>query len=80
MRAYVILKVKPKDTTKLMRDLKEEKIVAQASLVHGPFDCIAELRAKNLEAINEGILRLRTMQGVQDTMTCMVIQSWHRAK
>ncbi len=78
MRAFVLLKVSPQETARLMQALKEEGRIQEANLIHGPYDCVLEVDGKDLEAINEAVMRIRSMQGVNDTLTCLVIQSWQR--
>ncbi len=78
MRAYVMLKVSPQNTADLMQALKDEAHVMEANLIHGPYDCVLEIEGKDLDVINETVLRLRAMEGIIATMTCLVIQSWQR--
>ncbi len=78
MRAFVLLKVSPQETAQLMQDLKQEEQIQEANLIHGPYDCVLEVDGKDLEAINGAVMRIRSMAGVTDTLTCLVIQSWQR--
>ena len=78
MRAYIVLKVEPQSTANFMQELKHEKPIVQASLIHGPYDCVVEVEADGLDMIHQVVMRLREMKGVIDTMTCIVIQSWQR--
>ncbi len=78
MRAFVLLKVSPQETAQLMQDLKQEERIQEANLIHGPYDCVLEVDGKDLEAINGAVMRIRSMPGVTDTLTCLVIQSWQR--
>lgn len=79
MRAYVLLKVMPQDTTELMRKLQDETGITEASLIHGPYDCVAHVEAKDLPGINDAVMRIRAIPGVLETLTCLVVQSWHRS-
>lgn len=78
MRAYVLLKVKPQDTVALMHDLKDYSDVVGANVIHGPYDCLLEVKSKNLEGINKAIQKIREHGGITDSMTCLVTQSWKR--
>jgi hypothetical protein len=78
MRAYVVLKVSPQHTAGLMQSLKGDSGITQASLIHGPYDCLLAVDGKDLETINETVLRIREREGVLETMTCLVVQSWER--
>lgn len=80
MRAYVMIKMKPKKSAQLMQDLKEIEAITEACLVHGEYDCIATLEAKDLLGINNAVIQIRTMKGILDTMTSMIVHSWHHAE
>ncbi len=79
MRAYILLKVNPNDTARLMQELKEVQHITQASFIHGPYDCILEIHAKDFEGVNDVVNCVRGLNGVTDTLTCFVIQSWQHA-
>ena len=79
MRAYLLLKVKPQDTMRLMHDLKENQHVLSATLVHGPYDCVAVIQGHTLDDLNEAVLGIRAHAGIIETMTSLVVQSWERA-
>jgi len=79
MRAYILLKAKPQLTRELMHDLQDEAAVIHANLIHGPYDCIIEVRGKDLTEINDVVLNIRALPGVRDTITCTVVQSWMRS-
>jgi len=79
MRAYVLLKVKPQDTMRLMHDLKDNDNVLGASVIHGPYDCVALVQGLDLDELNKTVLDIRAQVGVIDTMTSLVVQSWERA-
>lgn len=79
MRAYVLLKVKPAKSADLMTMLKQVSGVAQADLIHGPYDCIAHVDAPDIHKVNETVMDIRAISGVMESMTCLVIQSWRRS-
>jgi DNA-binding Lrp family transcriptional regulator len=76
MRAMVLIRLRPQDTQNLMHAFKEIKGVKEANLVHGPYDCVLKLIGENLEAINEIVSQIRALSGIEETMTCLIIQSW----
>ena len=78
MRAYILLRVSPQHTAGLMKGLKGESGIRRANLIHGPYDCLLEVNGKDLEAINDTVFRIREREGVLETMTCLVVQSWKR--
>ncbi len=79
MRAYIMLNVKPQDTAAVIQRLQGEPLIIEASLIHGPYDCVAHVESKDLQGINDTVMRIRSFEGVLDTMTCLVIQSWLRS-
>jgi len=78
MRAFLLLKVKPQDTMRLMHDLKDNQNVLSASVVHGPYDCVAVVQGHDLDDLNQTVLDIRSHAGITDTMTSLVVQSWER--
>lgn len=78
MRAYVLLKVKPQDTMRLMHDLKNHEKVLAASVVHGPYDCVVVVQGDDLDDLNQAIFDIRTNPDVVDSLTSLIIQSWER--
>ncbi|HOA22471.1 MAG TPA: Lrp/AsnC ligand binding domain-containing protein [Aggregatilineales bacterium] len=78
MRAYILLDVAPQVTVDVYDALKSEPYVTEAAVIHGPYDCIALVEHATLDDINEIVLRLRAIEGVRDTTTCLVMQSFER--
>ncbi len=78
MRAYVFIKAAPKYTPQLMNDLQGEPHVVMANIIHGPYDCLIEVDAHSLDEINGVVERIRMLDGVQETLTSLVMHSWHR--
>lgn len=78
MRAYILLDVAPQATINVYDFLKADANITQAAVVHGPYDCIALIEHASLDEINGFVLRLREIEGVRDTMTCLVMQSFER--
>jgi DNA-binding Lrp family transcriptional regulator len=78
MRAFVLLKVNPPDTPELMSRLQKQECILEASLIHGPYDCLVEVQAPGLVEINEAVAEIRLIKGVVDTLTSLVVHSWQR--
>ena len=78
MHAVVLLKLKPPYTTDLMHSFKDIDAISEASLIHGPYDCMIKLAADRIESLNEIVGKIREMKGVEDTMSCLVVHSWMR--
>lgn len=78
MRAYVVFRIDPPETVNILNALRDVPEVSEASVIHGPFDCVAHIQAPTLEGINDFVLQARSWNGVEETMTCLVVQSWLR--
>ena len=42
------------------------------------YDCLIEVDGQTLDEVNQTVMRIREMSGVDDTVTCLVVQSWQR--
>jgi len=62
----------------VMHDLKGEPQITEANLIHGPYDCLIEVDGQTLDEVNQTVMRIREMSGIDDTVTCLVVQSWQR--
>ena len=69
MHAYVFVKVSPQATMNLMEGLEQNENVDEASLIHGPYDCILLVHGSDLQAINKTVFAIRDIPGVSDTLT-----------
>ncbi len=78
MRAYLLLKVKPQETMHLMHDLQDEHRILEASVVHGPYDCVMVLQGRALDDLNDAVMAIRKRPCVVETMTSLIVQSWQR--
>jgi hypothetical protein len=78
MRAYVLLKVQPQDTTRLLHDLQQNEHVLEASLIHGLYDCLLTVQAVDLDALNAAVLDIRSIPGVLESVSSLIVHSWQR--
>ena len=78
MRAYVLLRVQPQETTRLLHDLEQNEHVLEASLIHGLYDCLLIVQAKDFESLNAAVLEIRSMPGVLESVTSLIVHSWQR--
>jgi DNA-binding Lrp family transcriptional regulator len=63
-----------------MDRLQDQECIQEASLIHGPYDCLVEIQAPSLAEINEAVAEIRMIKGVVDTLTSLVVHSWQRQK
>ncbi|HLV44068.1 MAG TPA: Lrp/AsnC ligand binding domain-containing protein [Aggregatilineales bacterium] len=78
MRAYILVKTDPQYTIEVYDALKKDKYVTEAAVIHGPFDCIGLVERARLADLNSAVMRIREIEGVKDTTTCIVMQSFRR--
>lgn len=80
MRAYLLMKVSPPYTMDMMHALRENPHILEASIIHGPYDCLAVVQGKDLEEINQAVWDIRQMEGVMETSTHLIVQFWVRSQ
>lgn len=72
IRAFVLMNLVTVDLSKTMTQLREIKEVKNADAVIGPYDCIAEIEAENMEVIGNVVVnKILKIDGVAKTLTCV---------
>ena len=72
IRAYVLMNLVTSDLSKTMTQLRELKEVKNADAVIGPYDCIAELEAENMETLGSVVVnKILKIDGIAKTLTCV---------
>jgi len=71
-KAYVLVKVKPQKEDAILRALSRIHAVEEAHKLFGQFDLIVEIRRKGMREIMETVSRIRSIDGVEDTITNLV--------
>jgi len=73
--AYVLIKVEPNKAHTVYNKLKEYSSIIQVDAVTGPHDIIATVESTDVSALGNFIInKLRTIDGVKDTLTCHIIK------
>lgn len=76
MKAYVLIKTLAGTEDAVLRDLHEIPFTEEAHKVFGPFDIVAEIRGRDMEAVVDIVTsRIRKVNGVSDTHTLLVVDS-----
>lgn len=78
MRAYILVRTEPQCTIEVYEALKKNTFVTEAAVIHGPFDCIGLLEGATLNDVNSAVMRVREIDGVKETTTSIVMQSFRR--
>ena len=72
IRAYVLMNLVTSDLSNTMTQLREVKGIKNADAVIGPYDCIAEVEADNMELLGTVVVnKILKVDGVAKTLTCV---------
>jgi len=72
IRAYVLMNLVTSDLSTTMTHMREMKEVKNADAVIGPYDCIAEVEADNMDALGAIVVnKILKIEGVAKTLTCV---------
>ncbi len=74
MHAYVMIKMRAGEIPEGVRQLRTVKGVIEATATLGPYDAIAHIEGKDLDAIGRIVTwDIQSIPGVMDTLTCLQI-------
>ncbi|MBN1872200.1 MAG: Lrp/AsnC ligand binding domain-containing protein [Candidatus Omnitrophica bacterium] len=72
IRAFVLMNLVTSDLSTTMTQLREMKEIKNADAVIGPYDCIAEVEAENMEVLGNIVVnKILKIDGVAKTLTCV---------
>ena len=75
IRAFILINLRVgADTSELVRRLLEVEHVERVYEVSGQYDLIAVAFARSTEEINEALERIRGIEGVERTYTCIALR------
>lgn len=75
MKAYVLIKIKTGQITRVVQHLKRTAGVIQTDMTFGPYDAISILEADDVNAIGDMIARrIQAIPGVTETLTCLRVE------
>ncbi|TES93825.1 MAG: Lrp/AsnC family transcriptional regulator [Candidatus Cloacimonadota bacterium] len=73
--AYVLIKVEPSKAHSVYNELKELSSIIQVDAVTGPHDIITTIESADVSSLGKFIIKkIRTIEGVKDTLTCHIIK------
>ncbi|MBA7607121.1 hypothetical protein ES703_14276 [subsurface metagenome] len=73
--SYVLIKVEPSKAHSVYNELKNLSSVVQVDAVTGPHDMIAIVESPDVSTLGTVIInKIRTIDGVNDTLTCHIIK------
>lgn len=72
IRAFVLMNLVTSDLSDTMTRLREIREVKNADAVIGPYDCIAEIEAENMEVLGKIVVnKILKVEGITKTLTCV---------
>jgi len=71
--AYMMINTVPEKVEAVLEELREIEAVKEAYMVYGVYDIIAEVKAGNVEELNDMILNIRRLNHISSTLTLLVI-------
>ncbi|MFW9935513.1 MAG: Lrp/AsnC ligand binding domain-containing protein [Candidatus Thorarchaeota archaeon] len=66
------MKVAPQQEDKILREISKFAAISEAHKLFGLYDVIVEIERKGMRDIMETVSKIRTIKGVQDTITNLV--------
>jgi DNA-binding Lrp family transcriptional regulator len=74
VKAYVLIKTSSGEEDKALREILGLSVTEEAHKVFGPYDIIAEIKARDMESVIEIVVgKLRVIDGIVDTQTLLSI-------
>lgn len=74
VKAYILIKTASGAEDEVLRNILSISIVEEAHKVFGPYDIVAEVRGRDIEALVEIITgRIRRIKGLSETQSLLVI-------
>lgn len=72
--AYLLITTLPGKALNVVKALQKMKGVCHADAVTGPYDIIACIEAKNLDALGKFVVsKVQNVKGVKRTLTCLAV-------
>jgi DNA-binding Lrp family transcriptional regulator len=76
MKAYVLVNLQTLENADVVDMMRRVKGVTAADVTLGPYDAVATVEAGDINTLGRIIVReIRTLPGVQDTITCLAVDS-----
>lgn len=76
VKAYILIKTESGKEDEVLRELATLTVTEEAHKVFGPFDIVAEIRARDMEAIVDILLtKIRLIPSIVETQSLLVIDA-----
>jgi DNA-binding Lrp family transcriptional regulator len=71
--AFVLINTMPGTEEKVAEALRKKDVVSECHVVYGDYDMHIKIEIENLHALDEFIYGLRTLKGIEYTMTLVAV-------
>ncbi len=76
VKAYILIKTESGKEDEVLKTLLRMSVTEEAHAVFGPFDIIAEVRARDMDSIVEIVLsKIRRISGITDTQSLIAVDA-----
>ncbi len=76
VKAYVLIKTESGKEDQVLKEILGLTVTEEAHEVFGPYDIIAEVRARDMDSIVDVVVtRIRKIQGITDTHSLIAIDA-----
>ncbi len=76
MKAYVLITIRTGDMQSVVRHLQSVTGIIEASMTFGPYDAVATVEAKDVNAIGKILYsQIQPIPGVLETLTCLAVET-----
>ena len=76
MKAYVMINVRLGSIFEVVNNLREIDGVMEANMTFGTYDVISAIEVEDIHKLGRMIAtKIQPIPGIQDTLTCLVIES-----
>ena len=76
VKAYVLIKTESGKEDSVLKEIMALSVTDEAHQVFGPFDIIAEVRARDMDSIVDVVLtKIRKISGIVDTQSLITVDA-----
>ena len=76
--AFILFKTEPSHERDVYLSLTSHKAVQEVHALYGEFDLLARISSDSAQSLTNLLMKeFRTIQGIRDTQTLIVLNVWH---
>ncbi len=75
MKAYVLVRIRTGEVKEVVRQLRKQDHVKEASMTFGPYDAVAVIEAEDVNKLGTFLATsIQPIPGVIETLTCLAVE------